>query len=524
MDGNGSGLTSVDYRTGERAAKGVLLVVCVALFFGVLNASAVAIVLPEIGGDLSIDPGRLSWLMTGFLLIYGIAIPIYGRLADLYGAPHLFLLGVGIFAVGSLLSALAPNFESLLAARIVQAIGGAAVPGLGMTIASQAYGPEARGTVFGVIAATIGLGGAIGPLLGGVLSSSFGWQSIFFVSTAVALTIPIGLKILPRSEARTGGNLDVFGGIALAIMLGGILLVPSEGVRSGWSSSLVLVGAVGAIIGLVALSVDERNASSPIIPREFLRHSRYVALVWMSFSVMAAYLAVLIGLPILLTTFHQLSPLEVGLVMVPGAIFTSVFGVLAGRLTDRNGARLPTWVGAPLMLLAVLGLSTYAGASVLVIATFAGILGAGFGLVNTPLAATVSRIVRSQMLASAMSINSMFFFLGGSLGTALLMAVVTARGGNNQSAFNPLHFGEGVGFSDAFLLLSLPVIMVMALSLVLPKAQARGVPMQPGLTSERSWVANCSIPWTPECEELIASGLECIFPIVEAEYASSRLS
>ncbi len=115
MDGNGSGLTSVDYRTGERAAKGVLLVVCAALFFGVLNASAVAIVLPEIGDDLSIDPGRLSWLMTGFLLIYGIAIPIYGRLADLYGAPHLFLLGVGIFAVGSLLSALAPNFESLLA-------------------------------------------------------------------------------------------------------------------------------------------------------------------------------------------------------------------------------------------------------------------------------------------------------------------------------------------------------------------------------------------------------------------------
>ena len=123
-----------------------------------------------------------------------------------------------------------------------------------------------------------------------------------------------------------------------------------------------------------------------------------------------------------------------------------------------------------------------------------------------------------------MSINSMFFFLGGSLGTALLMAVVTARGGNNQSAFNPLHFGEGVGFSDAFLLLSLPVIMVMALSLVLPKAQARGVPMQPGLTSERSWVANCSIPWTPECEELIASGLDCVFPIVEAEFASSRLS
>ena len=130
---------------------------------------------------------------------------------------------------------------------------------------------------------------------------------------------------------------------------------------------------------------------------------------------MAANLAVLIGLPILLATFHRLSALEIGLTMLPGAITTSVFGVLAGRLTDRNGARLPTWIGSPLMLLAVLGLSTYAGSSIWVIAIFAGILGAGFGLVNTPLAASVSRVVRTQMLASALSINSILFFLGGSL-------------------------------------------------------------------------------------------------------------
>ena len=105
-------------------ALGILLVVCVALFFGVLNASAVAVVLPDIANDLSVDTGQLSWLMTGFLLIYGIAIPFYGRLADRYGARPLFLIGVGVFAAGSLLSALAPNYPLLLAARIVQAGGG----------------------------------------------------------------------------------------------------------------------------------------------------------------------------------------------------------------------------------------------------------------------------------------------------------------------------------------------------------------------------------------------------------------
>ena len=498
-------MTEQETKIGQSPnALGILLVVCAALFFGVLNASAVGVILPEIAADLSIGPGQLSWLMTGFLLIYAIAIPLYGRLADFYGARLLFLLGVAIFAAGSLLSALADNYTLLLASRIVQAVGGAAVPGLGMTLASRAYGPEARGKILGVVAATIGVGGAIGPLLGGVLSQSFGWQSIFVVNAAAAITIPVGIKMLPSQEDRSGGTLDWLGGVALALLVGGALLIPAEGARSGWSSFWVLAGAAGAIVGLVTLAVRELMADSPFIPREFLRSSRYQALVWMSFSVMAANLAPLIGLPILLSTAHRLSPLEVGLVLLPSAILTSVAGIAAGRITDRRGARLPIWTGSPLMLLAVLGLSTYAGASVWVISLFAGILGAGFGFVNTPLAATVSRIVRVQMLASALSINSMLFFLGGSLGTALLIAVVTVREGGASRAFNPLHFGVGTGFSDAFLLLSLPVLAVMALSLALPRAQVQSATPQsiaPQTPSRDNWVANCSVPWMPACQE-----------------------
>ena len=198
MDAKDPGLSKGDYHTAGHAPKGVLLIVCFALFFGVLNASAVAVALPDIADGLSVDTGQLSWLMTGFLLIYGIAIPFYGRLADRYGARSLFLLGVGVFSIGSLLSALAPSYSFLLAARIIQAVGGAAVPCLGMTLASRAFGPESRGTVLGVIAATIGAGSAAGPLFGGALSESLGWQFIFFVNTAAAIAIPIGFKVWGR--------------------------------------------------------------------------------------------------------------------------------------------------------------------------------------------------------------------------------------------------------------------------------------------------------------------------------------
>ena len=164
---------------------------------------------------------------------------------------------------------------------------------------------------------------------------------------------------------------------------------------------------------------------------------------------MGANLAPLIGLPILLALAHQLSPLEIGLVMLPGAVLSAGSGVLAGRLTDCVGARLPIRIGTPAMLIALFGLSVYAESSPWTIAIFSGLLGAGFGFVNTPLAATISRLVSGEILASALSMNSMLFFLGGSFGTAVLMALVTSNGPDGAS-LNPLHTGAANGFSDGF--------------------------------------------------------------------------
>ena len=167
------------------------------------------------------------------------------------------------------------------------------------------------------------------------------------------------------------------------------------------------------------------------------------------------------------------------------------------------------------MLVAVLGLSTYAGSSIWVIASFAGLLGAGFGFVNTPLAARDSRIVRGQVLASALSVNSMLFFLRGSFGTAALMAVVASRAGAAASSLNPLHTGMAAGFSDGFLLLAMPVIVAMMLSTALPGVSwpisaRRQVAVQPERSATGNWVDNCSVPWTPERAEEAAQAPEAL--------------
>ncbi len=500
---------NVSDSAGHRSA--ILPMICVALFLSVLNASALGVMLPDIAAELSVDSGQLGWIMTGFLLVFGIAIPFYGRLADRYGAKPLFILGLSLFALGSLVCALAPGFGILLLGRIIQASGGGAVPGLGMTLASRAYGPDSSGKALGILAATIGGASAIGPLLGGVLSGSLGWESIFFINAASVLLVPLALRILPSDETRSAGSVDIWGGMALGLVVVGALLAPSAWARSGWNSYPVLIGVSAFVIGLVALYYRQTQAGSPFIPRALLQNPRYVALVSISFTVMAANLATLIGVPIMAAATHGLTATQVGLVMLPGAVCSAAFGVLAGRVTDRWGGRRPMLLGAPVMLLAVLGLSTYAGASVWGVAACAGLLGAGFGLTNTPLAAMISSAMRGPLLASALSINSMLFFLGGSFGATTLIAAAGIRSSPLSNPLNPFYTGAAPGFSDGFLILALPVIAALVLSLIIFRPVHPAVEMPAANASQPAakggetpgWTPDCSVPWMPQCAEYL---------------------
>jgi DHA2 family metal-tetracycline-proton antiporter-like MFS transporter len=314
--------------------------------------------------------------------------------------------------------------------------------------------------------------------------------------------IPFGLKILSGDEERGDEPLDVLGGILLALLVSGALLAVSQGASSGWGSWQVGSSAGVSIAALITLAIRQKTVHFPFIPRELLRNRRYLLLVSIPFAAMASNVAALFGLPLLLTSAHNLTVAQVGYVLLPGALLTAALGVVAGRLVDLIGAGIPVRVGVAMMLLAMLGLSSYAGSGVWLISIFMAILGAGFALVNTPLAAVVSLVVRTQVLALALSINSMLFFAGGSFGIALLTAIVITRSGDSVSALNPLHSGQGVGFSDAFLLMAIPVIITMALSLGLPHKMREPAPAELQVT--RTWVPNCSVPWAPECEEGLA--------------------
>ncbi len=447
----------------------VVIVVAASVFVSVLNASIVNVTLPTIGWDLGVDPGHLGWVITSYLLVYAVAIPFYGRLADLYGARRFFLGGQCVFALGSLLCAVAPGYGWLVAARVVQAGGGAAIPGLGITLASRAYPPQERGTVLGVISTTLGVAAAIGPTLGGFVSDALGWHAVFAIGALAGVLVPFGWRVLPRDLPRRGERLDVWGGLFFGVTISGALFAAGEGARGDWGAPRVFMAAAASVVGLAALVVRQRAAAAPFIPRELLANRRFLALIATSFAAMAAIFGPLVGLPLLLTSINGLPPSQVGLALLPNAVLTAVLGIVAGRVVDRVGARTPVRAGLTLVLVAVVGLSTAVGSPAWVMSGLLALLGLGSAFVNTPLSTAVSLLIRPERLASAQSINTMIIFLGGSFGTTLLTATVAARG-MGEGGLNPFHAGPGVGFSDGFLILIVPLLVGLALSAAIPGA------------------------------------------------------
>lgn len=476
----------------------MLVVVCTALFFGVVNGSAVAVVLPEIGADLKIADGDLSWILSGFLLAYGVAIPFYGRLANRFGARRLFLTGLCVFALGSALSAIATGLVTLLAARTVQALGGAAVPGLGMILASRAFSEERRGMVLGVVSATMGLGAAAGPLGAGLISEVADWRYLFAISALAAVNVPLGMRHLDRDEALENEPFDLSGGAVFGIGVAATLFFVTHGSQSAWTDSYALLAAAVAGTALIALSMRQRRVTAPFIPASLLANRNYVLLTLLGFVITFANLAAQIGYPFLFDTLHNMSTLNIGVTLIPAALSTAVVGVFAGRLVDKIGAAIPVRTGGLVMIGAALGLSSLVGTSRWSVAVVAMAFAAGFALVNTPLAAVVSLTVDSKDLASALSLNTMMFFIGGSFGATMFSSIVINTSPDAE-AFNPLHNGNGAGFSNAFAALVIAVVIGLALSAVLPRPQPVDKAPPPG-TGAEAWTHDCQIAWCPELE------------------------
>lgn len=464
-----------DSRTDEGvvSTRIIMVIVVLAVFVSVLQQTFVNVVVPDIQRDFGATQGQVGWVITGYLLVFAVGIPLYGRVADLYSLRRTFSLGLLGLAAGSLVCAFAPSLGLLVAGRVLQAAGASAIPALGFASVAKLMPPGERGTALGLISSSVGVGAAVGPVAGGVIAGFAGWQSLFFVTLVLALVLTAGAwRILPDavSEHETAPDtlvealhrFDVPGGLLLAGAAGLALFAVTEGQVVGFASPMSWGSTLLAVVAAAGFVWRIRATPEPFVSPTLFGNPAFVASLGVGFFMMFANIGTLVLAPFLLSEVNGLSAAGIGLVLAPGAVAVALLSPVAGRLSDRFGPRTLVRAGLVVVLLSTFAVSTFGvGASSLLVA--AGILGlgVGFSAVNSPNANAAAATLSPEESGVGLGIYQLVFFLGGGFGPAAAATFLALRQDMGSEAINPLHTIGAAPFSDAFLLISFAAALAL---------------------------------------------------------------
>jgi DHA2 family metal-tetracycline-proton antiporter-like MFS transporter len=446
-----------------------------AVFVSVLNSSMVNVLVPVIGSDYGVTEAQVGWVITGFLLTFAIGIPLYGRVADVFSIRRAFTVGLLAFAAGSLLCALAPSLGMLVLGRIVQGAGGAAIPALSSVSVAKILPPGERGSALGLIVSSVGIGAAVGPILGGAVGALAGWHYLF-VGTLILTTalIPAALYVLPDDSPEDTRGFDLPGGILLGLAAGLFLFGITRGQVSGFGSAGSWGSFAGSALAALGFSWRIRSAAEPFVSPTLFENRAYVAAVVVGYFCMLANVSALVFVPLLVSEVNGLSPGQAGLVLTPGAVALAIISPLAGRWSDRIGVRPLIFTGLVTMLLSVLSISTFgAGATPVVVSLGMLGVGAGFALANSPNINAAASALGPEEVGAGLGIFNGAFFLGGGTGPAVIGAFLAARKEADAGALNPLYALDAAAYSDAFLALTLALLISLVAALGLRSTTAK---------------------------------------------------
>ncbi|MQA15210.1 MAG: MFS transporter [Pseudonocardiaceae bacterium] len=442
-----------------------------------MNNSMVTVLLAPVREEFTASVAEVGWVVTGFSLAFAVCTAFFGRVSDVAGIRGVFSAGLVVFVAGSLVAALAGTLPVLVAARVMQGVGAAAIPALAAVTVARVLPVGRRGLAFGMLTSGVGVGQALGPVLGGVAAELADWRTPF-VGTAV-LTLPLlvgALRTLPGPAAdRTGRwrDLDALGGVLLgsaaALLLVGVTQVQAVGLGgpSAWGS--VLAAALLA----VAFAARIRAAVHPFAAPSLFTNSGFMSAAAVGFLTLFGFLATIVLVPQLTSAVNGLSSGQVGLVLTPSALAVATLSAAAGRMSDRIGPRMLALSGIASLAGAALLLSTVAGGPVWVVAT--GLFGTGVGLalVISPATNAAANALPLSQSGVGLGLYQGAIFLGAGSGAAVVSAVVTARDGA-AGAWNPLHAGPAVNFSDGFLVVVGVLLVALLLATRLPGRPSRG--------------------------------------------------
>jgi EmrB/QacA subfamily drug resistance transporter len=403
--------------------------VCVGAFLGQLDASIAGLVLPTLEDAFRAPVASVEWVAIAYLLTLAVLVVPIGRLADLAGRKLLYTSGFLVFVCGSFLCGLAPGLGWLIGFRVVQALGAAMLQANSVAIITAAVQRRQLGRAIGFQAAAQAVGLSVGPSVGGVLIDALGWQWVFFIAVPFGLLgTALGWLVLPCTErSTTDGRVrrfDWLGTALLAPSVGCVFLLLTFGTSWGWTSPWLVGTALVAGVGLASFLFVERRMPSPLVDLSLLRVPAFGMGLLAALVAYAVLFGTLFLLPFYLQRVLGFDARTAGLLLTPLPVAIGVLAPVAGLVTDRLGARLPTTAGllvagAALLLLAVvwykpLGLTL----------ALLGLLGVGLGLFTPPNNSAVMGSAPADRLGMASGVLNMTRSLGTSLGVATTGAIL----------------------------------------------------------------------------------------------------
>ncbi|HEY5293906.1 MAG TPA: MFS transporter [Gaiellaceae bacterium] len=434
-----------------------LYVLCLGTLMIVLDTTIVNVALPSIRTNLGFSQSSLAWVVNAYLLTFGGLLLLGGRLGDLYGQRRLYVVGIALFTVASLACGLSTTKGELIVARAVQGVGGAIASAIGLSLVMVLFTePRERAKAMGVAGFVASGGGAIGVLLGGVLTDVLSWHWIFFVNVPIGVVVSaLVLRIIPETRGTSatarldaGGAVTVTGSLLLAVY------AIVNGNQAGWGSGRTLGLLAAAIVLLALFLAIESRVRDPLMPLRLFRlrnlsTANAVGVLWAGamfawFFISALYLQLVLGY----------SPLQVGLAFLPSNLIMGALSIgLSAQLVMRFGIKRPLATG---LMLAAIGLALFArapvhGSFVRDVLPSMILLGIGAGIAFNPVLLAAMSDVAPEESGLASGIVNTSFMMGGALGLAVL-ASIAARRTDSLTAGGHAHLAALTGgYHAAFL-------------------------------------------------------------------------
>jgi EmrB/QacA subfamily drug resistance transporter len=423
-----------------------LMVVVLGAFAAILNNSSVNVALPKLMAIFGVASDEIQWVLTSYMLVSGVVIPVTGYLGDRFGTKKVYLVASLVFTLGSLLCSFAWNNSSMIFARIIQGLGGGMVMPISMAIVYRIVPRHKIGLALGIWGMAAVCAPAIGPTLGGYIVDHFSWRLLFTINIPVGITgILLGYLLLPESPLNKDTSFDLWGFILCTTGCFTLLLALSQGNREGWTSYYILSLLLISFFTLLLFVLVELAQEQPMLNLRLFKNHIFTISVFAGSMTGIGLFGGIFLIPLFTQNLMMLTPYQTGVLLIPSALAAAFMMPVSGFLFDRFGARALAIVGLGLTAWGTWELRKLSvEISYLSLIYLTTLRSIGMGLATMPIATAGMNTVPLNQIARASSLNNVIRQVAASFGIAILTAVM-----QNRQVFHYARFSELVTVNSA---------------------------------------------------------------------------